>query len=187
MNRPPEAAPAEWTYSEYARLPDDGNRYEVLDGEVLVTPAPTPRHQRVILRLAMILVEYVEGAGHGWVLQDVDLLFASGHFLRPDLLVLPADARAGLTDRGVELPPALVVEVVSPSSRTVDLERKPRRYLEFGVPEYWAVDPGEEAIRVWDREGGADAPLRIEDMVRWSLPAGAEPLQIPVAELVAPI
>lgn len=60
MNRPPEAAPAEWTYSEYARLPDDGNRYEVLDGEVLVTPAPTPRHQKVILRLAMILVEYVE-------------------------------------------------------------------------------------------------------------------------------
>lgn len=148
MHRPTQADRGEWTYSEYARLPDDGNRYEVLDGEVLVTPAPTPHHQKVILRLAVQLSEYVEERGHGWVFQDMDLLCATGHFLRPDLVVVPADRRAGITDRGVEVPPALVAEVLSPSSRTIDEANKPRRYLEFGVPAYWVVNPEDNLVKV---------------------------------------
>ena len=187
MNQPAKTAAGEWTYSEYARLPDDGNRYEVLDGEVLVTPAPTMHHQKVILRLAMILVEYVERPGHGWIFQDVDLLFATGHFLRPDLLVVPADAREGMTDRGMELPPVLVVEVLSPSSHKVDLEKKPRRYLDFGVPGYWVVDPGEGVVRTWDRDTGPDRPREVRDTLRWSFPEGAEPLEVTVPELVAPL
>ncbi len=122
-----------WTYSEYARLPDDGNRYEVLDGEVLETPAPTPHHQKVVARLLVHLLEYVEARGNGWVLQDVDLLFASGHFLRPDLVVVPAHAREGITDRGVELPPALVVEVLSPSSLLPRLRRGAEPKQEAGT------------------------------------------------------
>lgn len=176
----------EWTYSEYARLPDDGNRYEVLDGEVLVTPAPTPHHQKVILRLAVALLDYVEGRDAGWVLQDVDLLFQSGHFLRPDLLVVPAGHRAEITDRGVECAPALVVEVLSPSSRTIDRVKKPRRYLDFGVPAYWVVDPFEGVVHVWDPTGGPDSPTIESDAVRWSLPEEAEPLVLGIAELVAP-
>jgi len=187
MNKDAKTAAGDWTYSEYARLPDDGNRYEVLDGEVLVTPAPTMHHQKVILRLAMNLLEYVERPGHGWVFQDVDLLFATGHFLRPDLLVVSADAREGMTDRGMERPPALVVEVLSPSTRAVDVGKKPRRYLDFGVPEYWVVDPGEGVVRIWDQTTGPDAPREVRDTVRWRFPEGAEPLEIAVRELVAPI
>lgn len=186
MHRPTQAGPGEWTYSEYARLPDDGNRYEVLDGEVLVTPAPTPLHQKVIARLLVALLEHVEERGHGWVFQDVDLLFATGHFLRPDLVVVPADGRAGITDRGVEVPPALVVEVLSPSSRTIDRVKKPRRYLEFGVPAYWVVDPQEGVVRIWDSTTGPDAPIEERDTVRWSFPSGAEPLELDVNALVAP-
>jgi Uma2 family endonuclease len=187
MTRPTDAATGEWTYSEYARLPDDGNRYEVLDGEVLVTPAPTPHHQKVIQRLLIALLDYVEGPGHGWVFQDVDLLFASGHFLRPDLLVVPPDGRAGITDRGVEVAPALVVEVLSPSSRTIDRVKKPGRYLEFGVPAYWVVDPFEGAVWVWDRETGPETPRREEGTVRWVFPEGAESLELDVAGLTGPL
>ena len=65
----------DWDYSDYARLPDDGNRYEVIDGELLVTPAPSPLHQRILARLLMLLDSYVERHGLGVVLPDVDLLF----------------------------------------------------------------------------------------------------------------
>jgi Uma2 family endonuclease len=187
MNRPIDAASGEWTYSEYARLPDDGNRYEVVDGEVLVTPAPTPHHQKVIMRLAVRLLEYVEGRGAGWVLQDVDLLFVTGQFLRPDLLVVPAEGRPGITDRGVEVPPALVVEVLSPSSRTIDRVKKPRRYLEFGVPAYWVVDPFDGVVWIWEAGGDPESPRRESGTVRWSFPERAEPLHIEVPELVAPL
>jgi len=181
-----EATPGAWSYSEYARLPDDGNRYEVLDGEVLLTPAPTPRHQKVILRLAMRLLEYVEDRGEGWVFQDVDLLFHTGHFLRPDLVVVPVHGREGITDRGVEVPPALVAEVLSPSSRTIDRVKKPRRYLEFGVPAYWVVDPEEGAVWIWDEQTGPEAPRREEEAIRWALPPDAEPLVLEVAGVAQP-
>jgi Uma2 family endonuclease len=181
-----DSAPGEWTYSEYARLPDDGNRYEVIDGEVLVTPAPTPHHQKVIGRLLLVLTEYVERQGLGWVFQDVDLLFVSGQFLRPDLVVVPPDGRAGITDRGVEVPPALVVEVLSPSSRSIDRVKKPRRYLEFGVPAYWVVDPFEGAIWMWDAGTGPDAARRDADVVRWTAPGADAPIVIEVKALVAP-
>lgn len=187
MKQPTDAASSEWTYSEYARLPDDGNRYEVVDGEVLVTPAPTPHHQKVIARLLVQLLDYVEGRGAGWVLQDVDLLFVTGQFLRPDLLVVPADGRAGITDRGVETPPALVVEVLSPSSRTIDRVKKPRRYLEFDVPAYWVVDPEKGEVWIWEARMDPDAPRRESEVVRWSHPEGEEPLEVDLARLVAPL
>lgn len=185
MSQPTDAAPGEWTYSEYARLPDDGNRYEVLDGEVLATPAPTPHDQKVIQRLLLALLQYVEDRGAGWVFQDVDLLFRTGQFLRPDLVVVPADGRAGITDRGVEVAPAMVAEVLSPSSETIDRVTKPRRYLDFGVPTYWVVDPAEGVVWRWDAGTDPDDPARIEAVLRWSYPGGAPALELDVKRLVA--
>ena len=67
-------------------------------------------------------------------------------FLRPDFLFVPSSGRSGITDRGVETVPSLVVEVLSPSSRSIDFVKKPHRYREFGVPEYWVADPGERVV-----------------------------------------
>lgn len=187
MKERTEATSGEWTYSEYARLPDDGNRYEVLDRQVLVTPAPSPHHQAVAFRLQMRLHEHLRRSEAGWVFQDVDVLFAEGHFLRPDLVVVPSDARKGITDRGIEVPPILVVEVLSPSSQTIDRERKPRRYLELGVPTYWAVDPSEQVVWVWEEKRGPDAPMKVTDTLRWSPSDVAEPLEINVAVVVEPL
>jgi Uma2 family endonuclease len=83
----------ERTYEDYARLPDDGNRREVIDGEVCVTPALGPAHQRVAAELFIILPEYVGEHGLGEILWDVGPLFARGQFLRPDMLFAPAEQR----------------------------------------------------------------------------------------------
>ena len=175
--------PYEWTYAEYARFPDDGNRYEVIDGEVMVTPAPSPRHQHILANLLLALRGYVERHRLGVVLPDVDLLFVSGQFLRPDLVFVPESARAGITDRGVELPPGLIVEVLSPTSRSIDRVKKPRRYGDFGVPEYWVADPQERAVWVWRFAAGAREPERVADVVNWQ-PAGAPaPLALPLEQV----
>ena len=179
--------PFAWTYSEYARFPDDGNRYEVLDGEVLVTPAPSPRHQRVAFDLAVNMDAYVQHQQLGLILLDIDLLFASGQFLRPDLLFVPEHARDGISDRGMELTPGLIVEVLSPTSGAVDRVKKPRRYKDFGVPEYWVVDPQEQVVWVWRFAEGKTEAERHADHVTWQ-PAGAtEPLTITLNEVFRPL
>ena len=173
----------DWTYADYARLPDDGNRYEVIDGELLVTPAPSPMHQHILVTLIMRLRGYAERTGSGLVFPDVDLLFATGQFLRPDLVFVPAASRAGVTNRGVEVPPGLVVEVLSPTSGAIDRVKKPARYGDFGVPEYWVVDPEERVVWVWRFAEGATDPDRVTDRLRWRPTGAAEPLDLDLADL----
>jgi Uma2 family endonuclease len=179
--------PYTWTYSEYADLPDDGNRYEVIDGEVLMTPSPSPRHQHILFTLGRALHEYVERHRLGVILLDVDLLFVPGQFVRPDLLFVPESARAGITDRGVERAPGLVVEIQSPTSASIDRVKKPLRYADFGVPEYWVVDPKEEVVLAWRFSTGAREPERNADRVRWQPLANITPLVIECADLFRPL
>ena len=178
-------ATPEWTYAEYARLPDDGNRYEVIDGELCMTPAPGPPHQRVAARLFGVLSGYVERTGVGEMLWDVDLLFVSGQFLRPDMLFVPRHAAAGVTDRGMEETPGLVVEVLSPHSKRIDRVLKPPRYRDFGVPEYWVVDPVARAIERY-RLAADGAPEICTQTLRWQ-PGEDEPaLEIDVPGIFPP-
>jgi Uma2 family endonuclease len=175
-----------WTYAEYARLPDDGNRYEVIDGEVLVTPAPGTLHQHIAANLFMAVRQYVEQHGLGIALWDVDLLFVEGQFLRPDFLVVPAAGRAGITDRGVETAPALVVEVLSPSSRSIDLVKKPRRYRDFGVGEYWVAEPGDKVLSRFAFADGRREAERIAGQLMWQPEAGVAPLEIDLTQAFTP-
>lgn len=173
-----------WTYDEYARLPDDGNRYEVIDGEVLVTPSPSPTHQHILLNLAFALRSYVEREAIGVVLPDVDLLFVEGQFLRPDLLFVPNAAREGITSRGIEGTPGLVVEILSPSSGSIDRVKKPRRYRDFGIPEYWVVDPQERAVWVWRFAAGATDAERVEGRLTWRPEGASAELVLSTEELL---
>jgi Uma2 family endonuclease len=176
-----------WTYSEYARFPDDGNRYEVIDGEVLVTPAPSPNHQHVLGTLYQALRPYVERHALGVLLQDVDLLFVTAQFLRPDLVFVPQSAHDGITDRGVERAPGLVVEILSPTSSSIDRVKKPRRYGEFGVPEYWVVDPEERVVWIWRFAAGGTGPERVTDHVTWTPAGAAHPFRMELRDLFRPL
>lgn len=177
----------EWDYSDYARFPDDGNRYEVVDGEVLVTPSPSPMHQYVLLTLSIALQQYVKRQGIGLVLPDVDLLFVTGQFLRPDLLFVPNSARDGITRRGIEKAPGLVVEILSPTSSSIDRVKKPRRYGDFGIPEYWVVDPEERCVWVWRFAAGATSSERVEQTLSWRPEGAGEPLVLDLEELFRPM
>jgi Uma2 family endonuclease len=183
----PPAAPYTWNYSEYARFPDDGNRYEVIDGEVLVTPAPSPQHQNVLGRLFVAMHECVVKHGLGVVLLDVDVLFATGHFLRPDLVFVTADHRDGISDRGIEVPPRLIVEIQSPTSGSIDRMKKPRRYGDFGVPEYWVLDPVAREVLVWRFATGAREPEIHLDVFEWRPHGQHEPLVLDPVSLFAPL
>ena len=175
------AAP-EWTYSEYARLPDDGNRYEVIDGELCVTPSPGVLHQRIAANLFIELFKYVRDHKLGDMIWDIDLLFVSGQFLRPDMLFVPPESAAGITDRGVEDTPGLVVEVLSPHSKRIDRIKKPPRYRDFGVPEYWVVDPVARTIERYRLAQDA-APEIVHDVLVWQPSAHSPPLHLEVQDI----
>ncbi|MCI0435935.1 MAG: Uma2 family endonuclease [Gemmatimonadetes bacterium] len=160
-------SPTRWTYAEYARLPNDGNRYEVLDGEVLVTPSPGTKHQWTAAELFFELREYVRAHRVGDMFWALDVLFARGQYLCPDMVFVPNSQRDRLTDRGVEGVPGLVVEIVSPGSVRIDRVTKPARYADFGVPQYWVVDREHMGIWVWDFELGAAEPRLESERVIW--------------------
>jgi Uma2 family endonuclease len=141
-------------YEDYARLPsDDGKRYEVLDGALYVTPAPSPLHQRLSKRLQRRLEDYFEVRGLGEVFNaPIDVVLARHDIVEPDLVI--ATQPGQISSRAIEGAPLLVVEILSPSTRRRDRGIKMRRYAELGVPHYWIVDPDGRAIECWRLEGG---------------------------------
>jgi len=142
-------------YSDLQATPEDRRRYELLDGRLVVTPSPSPTHQRVSKRLELLLVGYFEGRSAGEVFNaPIDLILGRHDVLVPDLLVVADPGH--VTRRGVEGPPLLVVEILSPSTRHMDLTLKARRYAELGVRHYWVVDPDARWVQ-FHRLGGSGA------------------------------
>jgi Uma2 family endonuclease len=130
------------TYREYAVLPDDGRRYELQDGELSVTPAPDPYHQISSRELFRVLDEHVRARGLGEVLYaPLDVILSDTTVLQPDIVYLDRTRLAAISRRGIEGPPTLVVEILSPSTASIDRRTKTRLYARFGVPFYWLVDP----------------------------------------------
>ena len=144
-------------YADYAALPDDGRRYEVIDGELWVMAAPSPLHQRVSKRLQRQLEAYFEGRGLGEVFNaPIDLILGSHDVLQPDLMVVLDPAQ--VSRRAIEGAPALVVETLSPSTRERDAAVKADRYAALGVVHYWLVDPEARRIECRRLESGAYTP-----------------------------
>ena len=138
-----------YNYDDYCKLPDDGNRYEVIDGVLYMAPPPHPRHQRILLNLTALFVPFVTGENALGELffAPIDVIFASEDIFQPDLIFISRERLHIITDRGLEAAPDLAVEVLSPSTRSRDLNLKRRRYAHFGVPEYWPIDPDNRTIR----------------------------------------
>lgn len=139
------------TRADLADTPDDGHRYELVDGTLVVTPAPTWQHQQAVLELAVLLREACPRELQVFV-APVDVVLADETVLQPDVLVA---RRSDLGDRDLPAAPVLAVEVLSPSTRRVDLGLKRSRYEAAGCPSYWVVDPDDPSLTAWGLVDGA--------------------------------
>lgn len=134
------------TYDDYSRLPEDGRRYEVAAGVLeLMSPAPTPKHQAVATKLVHCLMNTCE-SDYMMFASPIDLILSDTEIRQPDVVMIHRERRHIITKRGIEGAPDLVVEVVSPNSSRRDRHSKRLAYAKYGVPEYWIVDPGNEAL-----------------------------------------
>ena len=138
------------TEDDLGALPDDGHRYEILDGSLLVTPAPNLRHQRCVTRL-VVLLEGARLPGHEVLTAPFDVRLSRITVLQPDLLVAH---KADFTPARLEGPPILAVEVLSPSTRRIDSSLKRLAYEAAGVPAYWLVDPDAPSLTVLELDAG---------------------------------
>lgn len=137
------------TRDDLHAAPDDGHRYELVDGVLVVTPAPGLSHQTVALRLAAAL-EAARPSELRVLTAPFDVVLDSDTVVQPDVLVA---RRADLTARDLPVPPLLVVEVLSPSTRRIDLTLKRSRYESAGVESYWVIDPDEPTLVAWELQG----------------------------------
>ena len=167
-----------WTLEELHSLPDDGNKYELLHGELFVTPAPTLDHDTIIARLHALLVPFVTARGLGLVYSNSAIQKSESELL-PDLLVRqPAPPKTEWKSAPV---PILVVEVLSPATRRRDREYKRPFYLEeVRVPEYWIVDGDTRSISVM-RVGVPS--ITTQDRLTWSQPGVDAKLEIDLVEV----
>lgn len=158
------------TVDEFFALPDDGKRYELLDGVVEEMTAPNTKHQRVIGRLYVILVAILQDMALGEVLlAPYDVVLDDFTVLQPDLVYVSRGNASVITEANARGAPDLVIEVLSPSTRRKDVVRKSRLYARAGVPFYWIVDPEVDRIEFMARDGDvftlaarADAPTVAE-------------------------
>ncbi|HEX9727004.1 MAG TPA: Uma2 family endonuclease [Gemmatimonadales bacterium] len=166
-------------------LPQDGNRYETVHGELLVTPAPRLAHQLIVTRLVVALDAYVGAHTAGQVLlSPADISWTDDTLVQPDVFVVPlAEARTmDWTEMKTLL---LAVEVLSPSTARYDRFTKRRLYQEVGVPCYWIVDPDARCVEVWTPQ--LTFPVVERAAVSWQ-PAGAgERLELQLAALFRPL
>ena len=144
------------TYDDFVKLPDDGNRYEIIDGELYVNPSPVPRHQDIVLNLAIALRLYFHEHGGGKVyIAPLDVVLAEDGIVEPDLVVIRSERTSIIGDKNVRGVPNLVIEVLSDGTRRVDEGKKRRLYERSGVDEYWIVDGESEVVKIYRRAGTA--------------------------------
>ncbi|MBW3631866.1 MAG: Uma2 family endonuclease [Chloroflexi bacterium] len=149
------------TYDDLLDMPDDGQRYEIIGGEMIVTPSPTANHQRVLFQLIRLLDAFVlEHGGGELFIAPFDVQLGYHDIVEPDLLFIASDqGRIPGEQHKFEGAPNLVVEVISPSSRQTDRVKKMALYARSGVHEYWIVDPEQRVLVVNVLEGQTYVPV----------------------------
>jgi Uma2 family endonuclease len=139
------------TWDHVQQLPDDGNRYEAIAGDLYVTPAPSVRHQEIALRLVLELVRNLvdPGRGHVWFAPIGVRFPETGEGVQPDIVFVSNERRGIVASDEIRGAPDLVVEILSPTTERRDTGLKRVLYERHGVAEYWIVDPEAGAVDVW--------------------------------------
>lgn len=175
-----------YTIADLERLRDESDeRYELIDGEVFVVPGPDSDHQTVSVLMTGALLDRVMRPGHGRVFHaPYDVKLSDVRVVQPDLVVVRPSDPATIERGRVVGPPSLVVEIVSPGSRVMDLQRKRALYADAGVPEYWLAEPSLRTVTVlWEPIDGdyrREMVFGIGETLRSATIPG---LEIPIAEI----
>jgi Uma2 family endonuclease len=177
-----------WSYAHWEQLPDDGHRYEVIDGVLYMTTAPSSFHQWIVQQLFLALHAQLVGSGVGVAfLAPIGVLMPGCDPVQPDAVVVRADHRAMIADKRIRGVPDLLIEVLSPSSVEMDSEIKRRAYARAGVPEYWIIRLAErDAIGYTQPDTSLDDFVHVEQC-----PASGElvsptlPVRLALADLFA--
>jgi Uma2 family endonuclease len=157
MGTPAAGADTRLTYDDFLLFPDDGKRHEIIDGVHYVTASPNLRHQEVVGRLHAEIYIHLKGhpeAGRVFV-SPLDVVLSRYDVVEPDLLFVASDRAEVLTEKNLQGPPSLAVEVLSPSTRKRDARLKRQLFERTGVGEYWLVDPELDTVQVFrpDEDG----------------------------------
>lgn len=183
---PLDAATRRWAYEELPEFPeDDGYRYEYIAGERVVTRFSSPRHQEVIGRLLLLMYPFTKANQLGRVcLGPVDVVFAIGDLMAPDLAFVCRDRLDVVGKRAIEAPPDLIVEIVHEVTELRDRGIKRERYALYGVPEYWIVDPWRGQVDLYRLVEDADVPTTLTaGAFEWQPVRGGPALTIDLEEL----
>ncbi len=173
-----------WTREDIRALPEDGNRYELVAGELLVTPAPRMPHQDAVLALITVLAPFVRthAIGH-LVASPADLEIRPGEWYQPDLFVVPLNDGLRPRDWSEIRTPRLVIEVSSPSTARFDRVVKRPAFQDAGVEEFWIVDLDARLVERWRPEDGRPEIL-VERLV-WQPKGASQPLDIDLVAFFA--
>ena len=150
MNNPLHTMPAPLTYDDYCQIPDDGNRYEVIDGVLYMSPSPIVRHQRVLVNLTFFLEKWNRNTKAGQLyVAPMDVVLSEQNIVQPDILFISNERLAIIGEKNIQGAPDLLIEILSEGNRRHDEIQKRDLYESFGVQEYWIVDPVLETIKVY--------------------------------------
>ena len=128
-------------YDDYLNFPNDGKRYEIIDGELYMTPAPQTRHQIVSMNIGRILANCIEDNDMGQILYaPTDVVLSDTSIVQPDLLFIRKEREHIIKKNFIEGAPDLIIEILSPSNEKMDRHTKMKHYALFGVSEYWIID-----------------------------------------------
>lgn len=138
-----------YTYEDYVHTPDD-KRYELIEGELLMTPSPTTKHQRVLREIEFILKKFVSENNLGEIFfAPYDVYLDDGNVIQPDIMFISKERLNIIGEKNIQGVPCLSIEIISESSAYRDMVQKKKLYAKFGVKEYWIVIPGEGLIEIY--------------------------------------
>ncbi|MBI5183962.1 MAG: Uma2 family endonuclease [Nitrospinae bacterium] len=144
-----------FSYQDYLKTPED-KRYELIEGELVMTPSPVPYHQWVAMNIAFEIREFVKRNDMGKVfLSPCDVYLDDENVLQPDILFISNERINIIGEKNIQGAPDLVIEILSENTAYTDMVKKKRLYARFGVKEYWIVATGEKTVEVYSLKGGA--------------------------------
>lgn len=147
----------EWRIADYLLLGEIKTPCQLINGELIMSPAPSTEHQRILRKLFQIFDKF--NLSGEIFFAPIDLYINDKNVFQPDLVYLSEKNKVSITGRGIEGPVDLIVEVISPSNSYTDRNQKKKAYLDFGVEEYWIVDPANKTLEIYTPQTGLDVPL----------------------------